>query len=181
MLMDRRRFCVSSAAAAAGLAAAGLTAARAGSLVAGDPGFRGAPTPALHKVIFDSRFPASRAFGESAAGAGRATAAIQGDVTALWFHDLRPQWARGRAAVAGMTTMRSLFCLQQLAHDHWMRVIISAVHGLPAAAAAAGRVRRMVGNIEDLAAPPAEPRPASADPQLASADSRLVSWVIAAG
>jgi hypothetical protein len=79
-------------------------------------------------VLFDSRFGSSRALGAAAARGGYATAALQGDVTALWVRDLEPHWAAGGGAIAGMTTAASLFCLEQLAKDHWMRVIVRVDH-----------------------------------------------------
>jgi|HubBroStandDraft_1064217.scaffolds.fasta_scaffold00249_38 hypothetical protein len=148
--MDRRKFCILSAAVAAGLAA--------------ETALPSAAIP-LYKVIFDSRFAASRAFAMAAVSAGRATAGIRGDVTALWVDDLRLRWARDGGAIAGMTTLRSLFCLEQLAKDHWMRVIVRAEHWRTGAAASAGRVRSIVGGIQ-----PGLPVPA---------DPRLVSWVLA--
>jgi hypothetical protein len=147
--MDRRKFCFSSAAAAVGLAA--------------EIALPSASIP-LYKVIFDARFAASRAFATVAASAGRATAAIRGDVTALWFDDLRLRWATEGGAIAGMTTPRSLFCLEQLAKDHWMRVIVRAEHARTGAVASAGRVQSIVGGYQG-GLPPADPR--------------LVSWVIA--
>jgi hypothetical protein len=148
--MDRRKFCILSAAVAAGLAA--------------EIALPSAAVP-LHKVIFDSRFAASRAFAAAAASAGRTTAAIRGDVTALWFDDLRLRWATPGGAIAGMTTWPSLFCLEQLAKDHWMRVIVRAEHARTGAAASARRVQRMIGGHQG-GLPPA-------------ADPRLVSWVLA--
>jgi hypothetical protein len=148
--MDRRKFCISSAAVAAGLAA--------------DIALPSATAP-LHKVIFDSRFAASRAFAAAAASAGRTTAAIRGDVTALWFDDLRLRWATPGGAIAGMTTFSSLFCLEQLAKDHWMRVIVRAEHARIDAAASARRVHSIVGGFQGGLPPPADPR--------------LISWVIA--
>jgi hypothetical protein len=123
--MHRRQFCVSGAALAAGLAtglATGRVVAAATDLLAAPP----AAGAALYKVIFDVRFAASVEFGMAAARAGRMTAAIRGDVTALWSSDLRRQWAAGRAAIAGMTTLPSFFCLQELAKDHWMRATVVA-------------------------------------------------------
>jgi len=113
--VDRRNFCVLSAAAAASIAAGRM--GRMGGMGRWAP----AAPVTLYKVIFDARFSASRAFGSAAAGSGRMTAAIRGDVTALWSDDLRLQWAKGGGAIAGMTTLPSFFCLQQLAQDHWMR------------------------------------------------------------
>jgi hypothetical protein len=78
-------------------------------------------------VLFDSRFTSSRAFGAAAKSAGRVVTALQGDVTGVWRHHLRPQWAAG-CAIAGMTTASSLFCLEQLAKDHWMRVVVRVEH-----------------------------------------------------
>jgi hypothetical protein len=37
-------------------------------------------------------------------------------------------WCAGDGAIAGMTTARSLLCLEQLAHDQWMRVAIRVEH-----------------------------------------------------
>jgi hypothetical protein len=115
-------------------------------------------------VIFDSRFSAGRAFAAAAASAGRTTVAIRGDVTALWFDDLRVRWATPGGAIAGMTTLRSLFCLEQLAKDHWMRVIVRAEHARTDAAASARRVQAIIGGIQ-------RGLPPRADPQ-------LVSWVL---
>ena len=47
---------------------------------------------------------------------------FDGDPTALWFRDLGPHWAVDGAAVAGMTTERTLLCLEQMAHGVWRRV-----------------------------------------------------------
>src|SRR5277367_2406347 len=111
--MHRRHFCVSGAALAAGLAA-GRALPTATGLMDRPP----AASAALYKVIFDTRFAASRDFGRAAASAGRITAAIRGDVTALWSDDIHRQWTARRVAIAGMTTMPSFFCLQQLAKDY---------------------------------------------------------------
>jgi hypothetical protein len=147
--MDRRKFCILSTAAAAGLAA--------------EIALPSAAVP-LYKVIFDARFAASRGFAAAAAGAGRTTAAIRGDVTALWSDDLRLRWAAHGGPIAGMTTPRSLFCLEQMAKDHWMRVIVRAEHARAGAAASARRVQSIIGGYQGGRPP---------------ADSRLVSWVIA--
>jgi hypothetical protein len=89
-----------------------------------------APSVSLYKFIYDCRYSAARAFGIAAehAYATAGTAALHGDVTALWSRDLRREWLAGGGAIAGMTTARTLFCLEQLAKDHWMRVVIRADH-----------------------------------------------------
>ncbi len=157
--MNRRRFFASGAAAAAAVMVTGRalpSAVRPNGL---------ATSASLYKVVFDTRFPASREFGAAASYAGRSTAAIQGDITALWFEDLRVQWALARGAIAGMTTLPSFYCLQELAKDHWMRVVVSAEHGRPEFHEDALRVREFVGGL-------------GAD-RMAPADQPLVSWVIA--
>jgi hypothetical protein len=121
--VNRREFC-SSVTAATTLAtcAAGANAA----LWSGDAD----PTTAVlpYRLIFDGRFPASRLLGAEAARRGLPAALFNGDVTALWFHDLGPHWAASRVPVAGITTPEALLCLEQMARDAWMRVTIRAEH-----------------------------------------------------
>jgi hypothetical protein len=131
--MNRRKFCIRSAAAAISGAAAGYTAhvwaaslAPAALPAASMPGVR------LYKYIYDRRFSAGRAFGAAAerllSTAG--TVGIAGDITALWSRDLRLRWLEGDGAIAGMTTARTLFCLEQLAMDHRMRVAARCEHAI---------------------------------------------------
>ena len=106
--MDRREFCLAGAVMATSFAVAGSLPA----------------SPIIFDaVIFDSRFPIACNFGAAACRRGQKALAIQGDVTALWRDDLRIRWAAGAAAISGMTTERSLFCLEQLAKDQWLRVM----------------------------------------------------------
>jgi hypothetical protein len=126
--MNRRKFCMSSAAAAISGAAAGYTAhAWAASLPAASmPGVR------LYKYIYDRRFSAGRAFGAAAKRvfSTEGTVGIAGDITALWSRDLRLRWLHGDGAIAGMTTARTLFCLEQLAKDYRMRVAARCEHAI---------------------------------------------------
>jgi hypothetical protein len=117
--IDRRDFCRLSAAAAA----AALALTPSGELaVAGDVVTIPMGLP-IYKVIFDDRFSGARAFGSSAVRNGLRTAVIRGDITALWLRDLKAHWESGGPAIAGMTTPRTLLCLEQLAHDTWRRVL----------------------------------------------------------
>jgi hypothetical protein len=201
--MNRRKFCISSLATAISGAAVG-----AGCLPAGEP----AALPAagsnlsveLYKFVYDRRYPAARAFGIAAAHAGSTagTAAIAGDVTALWWSDLKPLWRAGSGAIAGMTTVRTLLCLEQLAQDHWMRVAIrvehlspegrEVTHRLSAAAPMIARIRPALAGANWAAKLPAAFATCehlygacltsvigSARPS-ARADEMLVSFVIAA-
>jgi hypothetical protein len=116
--IDRRDFCgLSAAAAVLALSSFGDLAA-AGAVVAIPTGLP------IYKAIFDDRFSAAREFGSTAERNGMRTARIRGDVTALWFDDLKAHWESGGAAIAGMTTPRTLLCLEQLAHDTWRRVLM---------------------------------------------------------
>lgn len=100
-----------------------------------------------YPLIFDRRFPAARLFGAEAARHGLATTGFDGDVTALWFHDLGPRWAAARAPVAGITTPEALFCLEQLARDAWMRVTVRVEH---AGAGARTCGHRVTGPASDV-------------------------------
>ena len=127
--MNRRKFCLSSLAAAissAGVGAGCLPAAASAAL----PAAASAQSLRLYKFVYDRRYPAARAFGVAAehAVSTAGIAAIAGDVTALWSRELKPRWCAGAGAIAGMTTARTLFCLEQLAKDHWMRVAIRVEH-----------------------------------------------------
>jgi hypothetical protein len=106
--MDRREFCLAGAVMATSFAAAW--------------GVPASPI-LLDLVIFDSRFPIACNRGAAACRKGLKTLAIRGDVTALWRDELRVRWEAGGGAIAGMTTERSFFCLEQLAKDHWLRVV----------------------------------------------------------
>ena len=116
--MNRRDFVVRGAAAAAAIGMAQCAVALA-SKSAPAGAVRGALP---YKVIFDARFDACRAFAAGAARLGCPVQRIAGDVTALWFNELQPHWARGEGSIVGMTTGTSLFCLEQLAWGQWMRV-----------------------------------------------------------
>ena len=80
------------------------------------------------RVLFDERYEACRSFAASARRLGCGTQSIAGDVTAVWFNDLEASWARGEGTMFGMTTRSSLFCLEQLASNHWMRVTARIEH-----------------------------------------------------
>ncbi len=77
---------------------------------------------AAYAILYDIRFPESRAFGATVLRQGGPARAIDGDITQLWFEELAPRWQRGKGLVAGMTTGRTLLCLEQLAWDHRLRV-----------------------------------------------------------
>jgi hypothetical protein len=81
-----------------------------------------------YKVVYDREHPAAQAFGRAAAAAGLPAQAIERDVTALWYHDLYHRWQQGLVAIAGMTPVRTAFCLQLFAQDVGMRLVYRAEH-----------------------------------------------------
>ncbi|WAB99252.1 hypothetical protein OSW16_06255 [Pseudomonas putida] len=79
-------------------------------------------------VIVDERFEASRRFGMEAARRGLPHHLIDGDITDLWFSQLDPQWRQKPSIIAGMTARQPLFCLERLALDRGMRVVLRITH-----------------------------------------------------
>ena len=81
-----------------------------------------------YKVIYDERFQDSLAFATAAQDLGASIHAIRGDVTDVWYNDLYHEWKKGPAPIMGMTTTDALFCLQILAQDQRMRVVLRVDH-----------------------------------------------------
>ena len=79
-------------------------------------------------IVFDRGFPASRRFGARAEQADRPVRGIDGDITALWVDELSRLWSERPVALAGLTARHTLFCLEQLAWDHRMRVVCHVEH-----------------------------------------------------
>jgi hypothetical protein len=155
-----------------------------------------------YKVYFDREHPAARAFGRASAAAGLATQAIDRDVTGLWYHDLYHAWRRQLVAIAGMTPVRTAFCLQLFAQDAGMRMVYRAEHrpmaggGLEHRVTAPAAVARQCGQLDvgaawaEAAAGLVQQCPAQLRGRAARVlrstqatgfahDEPLVSWVIA--
>lgn len=116
--MNRREFLYFSAGASA-LSAAGVTL----------PVLAGAPTIRIHHAVYDERFPEAMNFAREARELGIAASAIRGDVTDLWYGQLSLQWRARPLATAGVTNEDSLFCLEQFARDHRMRIVHREARG----------------------------------------------------
>jgi hypothetical protein len=87
------------------------------------------PAPiSLYKVVFDTRFPESVTFAEEAGRLGATVHGIRGDMTDLWYYDLDARWKKNPVAIAGLTAHGPMFCLEQLAWNHRMRVVFRAEH-----------------------------------------------------
>ncbi len=100
-----------------------VASAAPASALAGFAARAATPVLIIYKAVYDERFADGRTYAAQAAARGWATAAVRGDVTDLWFHDLSQRWKQGAAPIAGLTTEASLFCLEQLARDAGMRVV----------------------------------------------------------
>lgn len=194
--MANRREILQAAAAATAAGAAGSMARARQSESAG----------ALAAVVVDRRFEPSRAFGRHMAERGRKVLEIEADVTDLWLKELKPLWSAGRAhipghgAIAGLTSRSSMFCLEQLAWEHRMRVVYHAEHApqpdggfrhellasdgfIPADYASAGAswpiVAAVVTGGEVWASRSTGPSPAGLAPVGEGAAETLASFVIA--
>ncbi|MGH9740275.1 MAG: hypothetical protein ACRD4X_17065 [Candidatus Acidiferrales bacterium] len=92
----------------------------------------------LYKVFFDERFSSCTAFADEMKRRAQPTHAIRGDITEAWFSDLYYFWKEGRwkqgsgqqgpAAIAGLTAPGPTFCLEMLARDAGMRVVMRVDH-----------------------------------------------------
>jgi hypothetical protein len=90
---------------------------------------RGISACAPRVVIVDEAHASAQAFGARVASRGTTVLTTQqGDVTALWLEHLRPLWTSNPTPVAGLTLPGTLFCLEQLAWQHRMRVVFHAEH-----------------------------------------------------
>jgi hypothetical protein len=89
---------------------------------------RGLSAAHFYRVIVDSRIAESVRFGERMSELGATIAAVAGDITDVWYHELYPRWKQEPVAIAGLTEHGPLFCLERLAWDHQMRVIYRAEH-----------------------------------------------------
>jgi hypothetical protein len=158
---------------------------------------------ALGAVLIDERHAESRAFGTRLAARGAAVRAVRdGDVTQLWLNEIGPAWRHGPVAVAGLTRRPVLFCLEQLAWQHNLRVVFHAEHIVEAgsvrhevfrcSARAVPELARLGSRwpheVADFLATPRQPHPqvrggpscAGLEPALAPGAELLTSWLIAA-
>jgi hypothetical protein len=110
-----------------------LGAASLISLRAGGPGSLSCASAAprilpLHRVIFDERRPAARAFAGNLRALAVPTLGFDGDVTDFWYDDLDLRWREAPCPIAGLTAEGALFCLERLAWDRGLRVVWRARH-----------------------------------------------------
>jgi hypothetical protein len=118
------------------------------------------------RVIFDRTVEDGRLFAQRAARIGAAVVGIENDVAELWYDELRPRLQQGLVPLAGLTTPATLFCLQQLASNHWMKVRFRAEHHVASAELLEHRLQgseELVQRARDLLPPYADWRTQMAD------------------
>jgi hypothetical protein len=180
------------------------------------PAALGAPTAAtsaaaaspanLHAVLVEASAVNARAFGQRLGARGANVISLHGgDITAAWLASIRPAWLKGPATIAGLTTASALFCFEQLAWSHGLRVVFYAEHIVHADGAVEHALQRADGGT-DIAGSTLEragagwplhlanamatrrivpgrrqgPSMAALEPALPSGAQLLTSWVIAA-
>ncbi|MNF76181.1 hypothetical protein D3C85_782580 [compost metagenome] len=94
----------------------------------------------LKAIVSDARFSASNSFGSHAKVLGVPLLVSSGDITKLWLKHLDPLWREGTASVMGLTTQEQLFCLERLAWDRGMKVLLRIEHN----AAVEGRIAHSI-------------------------------------
>ncbi|SCZ05983.1 MULTISPECIES: hypothetical protein [unclassified Pseudomonas] len=82
----------------------------------------------LTAIVSDTRFAASNSFGSHAKTLGVPLLVSNGDITKVWLKHLDPIWKQGSAFVMGLTTQEQLFCLERLAWDRGMKVLMRIEH-----------------------------------------------------
>jgi hypothetical protein len=115
-MVNRRNF-VAGGAALAALTAVPFVRSRAA-------GQRAARVPsAVQLVIVDRALPEASAFAAEAIAAGHDTRLFDRDVGALWMNEIEPRLRTGPVAIAGLTGVATLFCLDFLARDYGAHVV----------------------------------------------------------
>jgi hypothetical protein len=158
-----------------------------------------------YRVIWDSRYPASRRLGTLAIERRLRASAIAGDVAALTHHELDARWRAHPAPIIGLTTRDTLEFVELLGRDVGLSIILTidhlrdqeaTLHRLVAPVAVARRARALARAGSDwptvaalllLDCPASAARSACVTMAVCTASAlapddpeRLVSWVIAA-
>lgn len=158
------------------------------------------PVSGFHAVLIDPAHAEARAFGARFEARGaRVKPVPAGDITALWLADIAPAWRKAPVPLAGLTQASTLFCLEQLAWSHGLRVVFHAEHVVEPAQATAHVVHRANEGSASLRGPwwpvtladllarqggarqagPVGPSLAGLSPALSRGAELLTSWIIA--
>ena len=90
---------------------------------------KSANTHLLHShVLFDSQYLESQSFAAAVKAKGTPITDINGNLSNLWYQQLRHQLLSDRKPLLGMTSRLDLFCLEELARDVGMKVHLRFDH-----------------------------------------------------
>ena len=78
--------------------------------------------------VVEASSPEAKLFGARLASHRQTVHEIRADITAVWFEHFDRQWRDRPMLIAGITLRPALFCLEQLALVHGMRVVHHGVH-----------------------------------------------------
>lgn len=79
-------------------------------------------------AIFDSQHRESQAFADTIKSSGVHVTDIKGDLSTLWYSELRNQLLNEPQTLFGLTDRIDLFCLEELARDVGMKVSLRVDH-----------------------------------------------------
>jgi hypothetical protein len=133
----------------------------------------------LYKILFDKTSNRGREFGCLSQRLGAQVEAIEGDVTDIWYNDLYFRWKEGQAAIAGLTTETTLFCLQQLARDVKMHVVYRAEHSRSDDPGVIADAAHLIVNYPLRGLVRRMPTDSVWPGRYGQDDEQLVSWIIA--
>jgi len=80
------------------------------------------------KIVYDKRILDCEKFAKQAERLGADTYAIEGDVSDLWYDDLRDRLSETPGVIAGLTTESSAYLLQVLGHDVFHHQVFRGDH-----------------------------------------------------
>jgi hypothetical protein len=133
----------------------------------------------LYKILFDKTSNRGREFGRLSQRLGAQVEAIEGDVTDIWYNDLYFRWKEGPAAIAGLTSDTTLFCLQQLARDVRMHVVYRAEHSRSDGHQVIEQAAQLMTNYPRSRLAHRMPIDSLLPGQSDQGKGQLVSWIIA--
>lgn len=79
-------------------------------------------------AIYDSVYSESVGFANTIQSSASSVMDIEGDLSKLWYGQLRNQLITSRTPLMGLTTRLDLFCLEELARDVGMKVSLRVDH-----------------------------------------------------
>ncbi|CAN5447465.1 hypothetical protein BH09PSE4_BH09PSE4_08670 [soil metagenome] len=107
---------------------AGIGIAAAAVPLAGGTAFAAKRSAGFSIGLYDNRYAEARRFGQTLLLSGVRTIGFDGDLTGIWQDELHPRWRVQPALLTGLTSHRSLICLEGFARDYGMRLIYSGMH-----------------------------------------------------